>query len=1017
MAERYQFGDCLFDASALELWRRGQRVEARPRVLMLLAHLLRNPDRLVPKEELAQVLWPGLFVGDGSLTQLVYELRRLLGEPQGTETWVRTVRGRGYRFSGVIERIGTRSSASVAPFVGRLAEIEQLERALEAALRGSGRSVLVYGEPGIGKTTLALQLAERASARSADVQIARAGDGVDAPAFWPWTQLLRGLLRSRGVQEFRAAADRGLSDIARIMPELAGGTPSGGDRFGLLDAVSRLVLGCARRRPLVAIFEDVHAFDEASLRLLVMLMEQAPDAPLLVLGTFRDGELARTHPLTDALVQLRRTPGFESVGLRALADEEMAQLVVAVVGARPPRAFIDRACRLAEGNPFFALELVRHWIEHDVVDRTQSDWTNSGALAALGLPRSVHDVLRQRLESLSPACADVLRLAAVLGRAFERSVLERAAGIAPAQVATALDEAYVAGIIRELPRSAGRQEFTHALLRESLYWELPPQQRRQLHRAAGDALETLQLAQSDEHLAALSHHFFQCAGPGELERPIRYGTQAAARACANLAFEEGARQYRRVLDMVALTRDFPTDDELDLHLALADALERAGRADQARAERQAAAGLARRARRPELLARAALSAASDPLPRLVGGPPTAEVELLEEALANLPATAHADTARVEAQLSILLCGSDRGAEALRLGQRAVELCARLEDPALTARAHYAACLARMRPSLGGSDPDEPASVAALADAAAQPELAFCARVLEARALLEIGEIDRAEGLAAEIARRAARLRTPRARGWSLLLRASLSGLRGELGQVDGLLRAAGEEAERAADPRAAIDVQLLGVVLHHLYGARPERGVALRELQESITRVAPARPLVWLSWFEERNPGGASREALAREIARTTDDLWSLARSCSLAHSCLELGDRAGAQTLYERLLPHAARNAVAGLSFAVLTPVSLSLARLASCLGLEADAERHFDAAIGQCEQRRMPAHRIQAQLDCAAHLLDASSPPDPGKLAELIDGALASARSLGAPALVSRALAARSALERSKS
>jgi len=1017
MAERYQFGDCLFDASALELWRGGRRMEARPRVLMLLAHLLRNPERLVPKEELAQVLWPGLFVGDGSLTQLVYELRRLLGEPQGSESWVHTVRGRGYRFAGELESITGRSESARAPFVGRAAETLQLERGLDAVLSGSGRCVLIYGEPGIGKTTLAMQLAERAATRGADVQIARAGDGVDAPPFWPWTQLLRGLLRSRGVQEFRTAAERGLSDIARILPELGGDAPTGNDRFALLDAVSRLVLGCARRRPLLAIFEDVHAFDEASLRLLVMLVEQAADAPLLILGTFRDGELSRTHPLTDALVQLRRTPGFEVIGLRELADEEIAQLVVSVIGESPPRAFIDRACRLAEGNPFFALELVRHWVEHDVVDRTQSDWTNSGALAALGLPRSVHDVLRQRLEALSPECAEVLRMAAVLGRAFERSVLERASHASQERIAAALDEAYVAGIVRELPRSAGRQEFTHALLRESLYWELPPQHRRKLHRAAGDALEALNLTQSDEHLAALSHHFFQCAGPGELERPIRYGTQAAARACANLAFEDGARQYRRVLDMVALTRDFPLEDELELHIALAEALERSGRGDASRSARQAAAGLARRASRPELLARAALSAASDPLPRLVGGSARAQIELLEEALSSLPSDAHADTARVAAQLSVLLCAGDRWPEALRLGERAVELCARLDDPGLSARAHYAACLASLRPSRGGSDPDRPASVAALADAAGQPELALGARVLEARVLLEIGDLDRVEGLTAEIGRLAARLRTPRARGWSLLLRASLAGLCGELGQVDGLLRAAGEEAERAADSRAAIDVQLLGVVLHHLYGARPERGMALRELQESIARLAPSGSLVWLSGFDETNPANGSREALAQEISRSSDDLWSLARNCSLAHSCVALGDRGAAQVLYERLSPYAERNAVAGLSFAVLAPVSLSLARLASCLGRDAEAERHFDAAIEQCQRRRMPAHRIQAQLDYARHLLDSEGPPDPAKLAELIEGALASARTLGAPALVSRALSARSALERSKS
>jgi DNA-binding winged helix-turn-helix (wHTH) protein len=1017
MAERYQFGDCIFDAAALELRRGGQRIDARPRVLLLLAHLLRNRERVVPKEELAQVLWPGLFVSDGSLTQLVYELRRLLGEPHGTETWVRTVRGRGYRFSGQLELASARSAVPDAPFVGRAAELAQLQRALDAALAGRGRGVLIYGEPGIGKTTLALHLAERAAARGLDVQVARAGDAGDAPPFWAWTQLLRGLLRSRGVQEFRAAAERGLSDVARIMPELAGSAPPGGDRFALLDSISRLVIGCARRRPLVAIFEDVHALDEASLRLLVLLIELASDAPLLVIGTFRDGELGRAHPLTDALVQLRRKPGFESLGLRALADEEIAQLVVALVGEHPPRAFIDRACRLAEGNPFFALELVRHWIEHDVVDRTQADWTNSGALAALGLPRSVHDVLRQRLEALSPSCSEVLQLAAVLGRTFERSVLERASGLPTEQVAAALDAAFLAGVIRELPRSAGRQEFTHALLRESLYWDLPPQKRRQLHRAAGDALEALSPTLSDEQLAALSHHFFQCAGPGELERPIHYGAQAAARACAGLAFEEGVRQYRRVLDMVDLMRGFPVDAHVDLRLALSEALERAGRGDQARVERQAAAAQARRANRPELLARAALSVAADPLPRLSGGPVPAEVELLEEALACLPASSEAEVARVLAQLAVLLCGSERAAEAERLGARAVELADRLGDAALTARARYAACLASLRPSRGAIDSREPAAVAELAEASELPDLALCARVLQARALLEAGDLERVEELAGEIARRAARLRTPRARCWPLLLRASLAGLHGELGQVDALLRAAGEEAERAADPGAAIDVQLLGVVLHDLYGARPERGAALRELQARADRAGPTPAPVWLAWLDEPGADESSRELLLRELARPSDDLWTLARGCALARSCVQLGERSGARTLYEQLLPHSARNAVAGLSFALLAPVSLLLGQLASFLGRDADAQRHFDDAIEHCARQRMPAHRVQAELDYAMHLLEPGRATDPAKLDELVDGALRGARALGATALVSRALAARSALERARS
>jgi hypothetical protein len=301
---------------------------------------------------------------------------------------------------------------------------------------------------------------------------------------------------------------------------------------------------------------------------------------------------------------------------------------------------------------------------------------------------------------------------------------------------------------------------------------------------------------------------------------------------------------------------------------------------------------------------------------------------------------------------------------------------------------------------------------ALADAAEQAELALCARVLQARALLDAGALDRLEALANEIARRAARLRTPRARCWPLLLRASLAGLRGELAQVDALLGAAQEEARRA-DPGAEVDSLLLGVVLHDLYGARPERSAALRELR---ARAGAGDASFWLTWLDEPAAGELSQDALARALAQGADDAWMLARACVLARSAVRLGDRAAARSLYERLVPHAARHAVAGLSFAVVAPVSLRLAQLASFLGRDDEAAAHFEATIQRCGEARMPAHQLQAQLDYAAHLVERAAAPLPAKLDELIDAALLGARALGAPALVARALAARSARERSR-
>jgi DNA-binding winged helix-turn-helix (wHTH) protein/tetratricopeptide (TPR) repeat protein len=1019
MSERYEFGDCVLDADALELLQNAQRVDVRPRVLALLVHLIRHRDRVVSKEELLEGLWPGHFVAEGSLTQLVYEARRLLGETASGASALHTVRGRGYRFVGPVHVPSPTGRAAAPIFTGRQAEQEQLVEALEAALAGRGQLVMLHGDAGIGKTSLALRLSEVARARGAEVHLARCAEARDVPPFWPWTQILREFLRTRGVQGFREAAGSALPQIARLLPDLgdSGGAPADGEgpRFRLFDGVSLMLSRSARAHPCVILLEDLQWMDAASLELLSFVARGLTEVPLLILATFRDAELTRSHPLTNALLELRRHPSFRSVALRPLGDAEIGDLITQLVGGQPPRAFLERACRLAEGNPFFATELVQHWIDNDVLDRSQEDWTNTGVLAALGLPRSVHDLVKRRIAELSPECVEILEAAAVLGREFDPDLLGPVAAAAQQRIDAALDEAYLAGMLRPVVRGAGRQEFTHGLSREALYWDLPPQQRKTLHRRAGEALEARSGPAGEEHLAALSHHFFQAAGPGELERPIHYGARAASQACRALAFEDAVKQYRRVLDMVDLSRGFDRHLQAQLWIELADALVQLGKLDRARTACRRAAELARDSDAPELLARAALGLGAGRL-RLASEPiELRQVDLLEEALASLAPDASVLRARVTAQLAAALATGERAEEALALGEQALALAERSSEPVARAHARYAHLLTRLRPSLGPAPEGVADQIVRAADEAGEAELGIDARLLDARILLECGQLAEVDAAAEDLERRATGLHATRAGRWPGLLRAGTALARGQIERATTCIARVQQAALEEDDEHGALHALLLTAVLQSEHGAPPEREAALRELLARADMLEHGHPLAWSGWLDDTGDPRSALRALNLELVRETDDLWSVARCVALARATVRLRARDAAVVLHERLAAHAGRFAVGGLSFAVVGGVDLTLGQLSSLLGRGERAIEHLDAAIAGARACGLAPFEVRARLAQARVLLEMDA--DLPKVVELVDEAVSVARSIASRPLESAALGLRGELERSSS
>ncbi len=318
------FSDCEVDEELYQLRRAGRVVKIEPKVFDVLLFLIRSRERVVSKLELLDAIWPGEAVSESVLPRCIAAARRAIGDDRTRQKLIQTVHGRGYRF---VAEIGSPASGVGAPdaapeepsetplFVGREGAMRRLHRALDEALRSRGSLLLLVGEPGIGKTRTAEQLAAAARERAARVLVGRCYEGEGAPAYWPWVQLLRSCLAAGDEASLAADLGPGVADLAQLVPELRAGSeasaaaePIEGEqaRFRLFDSVTRFLERRAARQPLVLVLDDLHWADADSLLLLQFLASALRAAPILVVGTYRDIEVRRGHPLGSLLGALDR---------------------------------------------------------------------------------------------------------------------------------------------------------------------------------------------------------------------------------------------------------------------------------------------------------------------------------------------------------------------------------------------------------------------------------------------------------------------------------------------------------------------------------------------------------------------------------------------------------------------------------------------------------------------------------------------------------------------------------------
>jgi DNA-binding CsgD family transcriptional regulator len=320
-----------------------------------------------------------------------------------------------------------------------------------------------------------------------------------------------------------------------------------------------------------------------ALDLLLYVARNLRGARVLVVGTYRDVEVHRAHPLAAALTELHRASNVARIQLHGLSTNEVHQLLTETSQQTIPQPFVELVHRQTEGNPLFVRETLRFVIDAGLVERRDGVLRRVGDRTLAGrIPEGLRDAVSKRLSRLGDNTNRVLSVASVLGREFQLNVLSRVLDCPEDELDAALQEATTAAIIEE--RSAVvatiTYRFTHAFFRETLYDEIVAPQRIRLHQKVARALEDVHRQRLDEHAEELAEHYAFSSDPVDLAKAVHYGTLAARRASGAFAYGDAARQLERALIVLDLVAPGEGTQRCDLLLALGEALWPAGETER-----------------------------------------------------------------------------------------------------------------------------------------------------------------------------------------------------------------------------------------------------------------------------------------------------------------------------------------------------------------------------------------------------------------------------------------------------
>ena len=447
-------------------------------------------------------------------------------------------------------------------FVGRQQEMSTLTAAIGDVADGHGRLAMLAGEPGIGKTRTAQELASHAESLGGRVFWGRCSSAQGAPPYWPWVQVIRSYVQGSEENQIRADLGSWAVDIAAIVPEVRALLPDlpaplehepEQARFMLFDSITNFLRSASQAQVLVLVMEDLHWANQPSLLMLEFLARELEGCRLLVVGTYRDSEIVPGHPLNQTLGELAREPSFPQVTLEGLDEQDEGRFIELVSGLAPPAGLVAAVHAMAEGNPLFMTEVVRLLVDSGELGPVSGAHPQGWEIK---IPAAINSVIQSRLDRLTVNCQQVLRVAAVTGRDFDLRSLEwlntSEAVTIETEVSTSgllelLEEASAARVIEEVQGTVGSYQFSHALIQETLAGQLSSVRRARMHADIGQALEDRFQDDADRHAAEIAYHFERAGSVISADKQARYSLLAGEQALAVHAAEDALPHFENGL--------------------------------------------------------------------------------------------------------------------------------------------------------------------------------------------------------------------------------------------------------------------------------------------------------------------------------------------------------------------------------------------------------------------------------------------------------------------------------------
>ena len=444
------------------------------------------------------------------------------------------------------------------PFVGRASQLKRLASKLDEAFHGRGSITMLRGEAGIGKSRTLEEFSDHAQQRGAVVLRGACYDGEWQSPYGPFAEAIVDYSQSAPRADFIAALGKRGSILARIAPSIGDAIGDQGEpvtldkdeeRFRLFDAFGEFLVAIARTNPIVLILDDLHWADRGTVAMLNHTAHFIAANPILMIGAYRDAEVNRSHPLSATLAALSRVRNSETVALKGLHQDELATLLELIGDQGAPTELIEALLAATEGNPLFIRELLMHLVEEGKVLREGQGWSMKLSVEALGIPEGVRQVIGTRLSKLSEDANRLLSVACAFNGSFSFDVAAAAADLDEQTALGALDEALDAQLLR--PGSNSEVfDFSHALIRHTLYSDLNPARRTRLHRRIAEEMERTWGERASHHAAEVAFQFWRGATAAGTERGADYAISAADNAEAAYDHDDVAAFLRIALELL-----------------------------------------------------------------------------------------------------------------------------------------------------------------------------------------------------------------------------------------------------------------------------------------------------------------------------------------------------------------------------------------------------------------------------------------------------------------------------------